>query len=321
MLFLAVVPVIQESAAILPAIVGAALAIGAGCVGLGALALRRPIVRETTLIPAWSWALAAVIAWSAIELAAGLSGDPPSTWQDPLRLAAVTLSFCPILAVLGAKRPQHAAWSFVVAAFWGIVMLPAAEAFFLQRGQRLEMGDARSWFLWILIAVGPINYLPTRQWLAATLLAAGQMLALSEYLPLVHRALFAQQHLAGLCLGCLSLALARSPRSLAAGKYDRLWLDFRDTFGLFWSLRLQERVNAVAQTNGWPIWLSWSGFLSVPTVPVGQGLPDDVNSEASPTGTVGPLSIEPTLRTSLKGLLRRFVSGRWIAERLGRDID
>jgi hypothetical protein len=32
-------------------------------------------------------------------------------------------------------------------------------------------------------------------------------------------------------------------------------------------------------------------------------------------------AIEPTLRTTLNGLLRRFVSGRWIAVRLGRDID
>jgi hypothetical protein len=49
-----------------------------------------------------------------------------------------------MLAVLGAKRPQHAAWSFVVLAFWGILALPAAETYFLQRGQRREMGDARS---------------------------------------------------------------------------------------------------------------------------------------------------------------------------------
>ena len=208
--------------------------------------------------------------------------------------------------MLGAKRPQHAAWSFVVAACWGIVVLPAAETFFLQRGQRLEMGDARSWFLWILIVVGPINYLPTRQWLAATLLAAGQVLALSEYLPLVHRNLFAHQQLAGLWLGCLSLVLARSPHSRDAGKYDRLWLDFRDTFGLFWALRLQERVNAVAQTNGLPVWLSWSGLRDATT--------SRKINELDP-------AIEPTLRTTLKGLLRRFVSGRWIAERLGRDID
>jgi hypothetical protein len=308
--YLAVVPVIQQSAPALPAAICAALAIVALCVGVSALFLRRKFVRETTLIPAWWWTLAAIVAWSGVEFSASWSGTSSPTWLAPLRLSAVTLSFCPILAVLGAKRPQHAAWSFVVAAFWGIVVLPAAETFLLQRGQRLEMGDARSWFLWILIAVGPINYLPTRQWLAATLLAAGQTLALSEYLPLLHRVLFAQQYTAALCLACLALVVSRTPSCGVPGKYDRLWLDFRDTFGLFWALRLQERVHAVAQTNSWPVWLSWSGFQSGPAVPAGQAAPQDI-----------PVEIESTLRTTLKGLLRRFVSNRWIAERLGRDID
>jgi len=304
--FLAVVPVIKDSDSILPAVFCSALAIGAGCVGVVALLWRRPQVRDTTLLPAWWWALAAVVAWSGTELAVGLAVDRSANWIAPLQLAAVTLSYCPILAVLGAKRPQHAAWTFVVAAFWGIVVLPAAETFFLQRGQRLEIGDARSWFLWILVVVGPINYLPTRQWLAATLLAAGQVLALSEYLPLVHRTLFAHQELAGLWLGSLSLVCARAPRSRATAKYDRLWLDFRDTFGLFWSLRLQERVNSVAQTNGWLLWLSWSGLRE----------PEGTHGKA----TIDP-SVEPVIRTTLKGLLRRFVSGRWIAQRLEQHLD
>jgi hypothetical protein len=212
------------------------------------------------------------------------------------------LSFCPVLAVLGAKRPQHAAWSFVVAAFWAMVSLPAAETFFLQRGQRLEMGDARSWFLWILIAVGPINYLPTRQWPAALLLAAGQILALAEYLPLIHRPLFAGQHVVGLALACSALLAARPPRSTAVNPYDRLWFDFRDTFGLFWALRLQERVAAVGVSQRWPLWLAWSGFRDGAT----GGSIAGVDS-----------AIEPTLRTTMRGLLRRFASGRWIAQRLG----
>ena len=308
--FLAVLPVIEEQAFFVSPSAVCVLAIGAALVGLGALLFRRPQVRETTLVPAWWWAVAAVLAWSGAELAAGISarlGDGlQPTWLAPLRLAAVTLSFCPQLAILGAKRPQHAAWSFVVAAFWGIMALPAAETFFLQRGQRLEMGDARSWFLWILIAVGPINYLPTRQWLAAVMLAAGQILALAEYLPLVHRTLIAHQELAGLWLACIALAVARPPRSIAASKYDRLWLDFRDTFGLFWALRLQERVNHVADTNEWPIWLAWSGHRD--------------KRSAERVAAIDS-SIEPTLRTTLKGLLRRFVSTRWIAQRLGQDLD
>jgi len=307
-----VVPVIEEWSLGLPAPFAAVVAICAGGLAVLALVIRRGAVSQTTLVPAWWWAVAATLAWTATEAAAGLAGPRPGSWVAPLRLAALALSFCPVLAVLGAKRPQHAAWSFVVAAFWGILALPAAETFFLQRGQRLEMGDARSWFLWILIIVGPVNYLPTRQWPAALLLAAGQVLALSQYLPLIHQSLFAQQHLAGLVLACLAVLAARPPQAgRQSNPYDRLWLEFRDMLGLFWSLRLQERVNSVAHTNHWPLELTWSGLRSCAPAECSPGEPIDHIDPA----------IEPILRTTIKGLLRRFVSGRWIADRLGTDID
>ncbi|MEX2173892.1 MAG: hypothetical protein WD872_05985 [Pirellulaceae bacterium] len=289
----------------LPASIYAAVAVCAGALGLGALVWRRGAVRQTTLVPAWWWAVGAVVGWSATELAAARAGSPAPPWVEPLRFAAVTLSFCPVIAILGAKRPQHSAWNFVVVAFWGMVSLPAAETFFLQRGQRLEIGDARGWFLWMLICLGPINFVPTRQWLAALLVAAGQTLALSEILPLVRQPPFAGQYVAAVSLAVLGIALPRLPnRHRGASAYDRLWLDFRDTFGLFWALRLQERVNAVAATNQWAFELGWQGLIDRAT---GQ-----------PIEQVPP-EVETTLRTTLKGLLRRFVSGDWIAKRLARS--
>src|SRR5262249_36481088 len=140
--------------------------------GLAILLSQRVQIRQTTLIAAWWWALGAMVAWAGVELAALFSPSAGSVIA-PLRLAAHSLSFCPIIAVLGAKRPQHAAWNFVVASLWAIIALPAAEIFFLHRGQQIAIGDARGCFLWILIALGPINYLPTRFWLASLLLAAG----------------------------------------------------------------------------------------------------------------------------------------------------
>jgi hypothetical protein len=300
-------PVIEEQSLELPALVSATLAICAGAMGLAALAGRRKVLAETTLLPAWWWAVAAVLAWTATECAVAWYGPKPGPWVAPLRLASVAFSFCPVLAVLGAKRPQHAAWSFVVLAFWGILALPAAETFFLQRGQRLEMGAARSWFLWILILVGPVNYLPTRQWPAALLLAAAQVLALSEYLPLIQRTFFSGQFLVALSISCLAPAVARAPNARnVANPYDRLWFDFRDTFGLFWSLRLQDRVNSVAATSNWPLVLGWSGLANRTT--------------GEPLAAI-EAPIESTLRTTIKGLLRRFVSGDWIAARMGSDID
>ena len=304
---MAVVPVIEEWSWKQPAAVYAVLALLAGGAALAALAAGRSKVAQTTLVPAWWWSVAAAVAWTATELAAGIWQQSQAVWLGPARLAAMTLSFCPVLAVLGAKRPQHAAWSFVVAAFWGIVTLPAVETFFLQRGQRLEIGDARSWFLWILIAIGPINYLPTSRWLASVMIAAGQILALSEFLPLIQRPIVPHQHLLGLWLAASGLVIARMRSSPPAHQpYDRLWLDFRDLFGLFWSLRLQERVSTVAQSQSWPLQLGWSGFRNSASGDKLDGLDP---------------GIEKTLRTTMRGLLRRFVSGRWIAERIARDID
>ena len=41
----------------------------------------------------------------------------------------------------------------------------------------------RSWFLLVLIALGALNYLPTRFWPASLLFAAGQVLLLARFLP------------------------------------------------------------------------------------------------------------------------------------------
>ena len=287
-----------------------AAAVGGLIAILGTLALFscRAGVSQTTLVPAWWWSLIALWAWAGVELLASLSDLTPA-WLAPLRYSAVALSFCPMMAVLGAKRPQHAAWSFIVLSLWAIVALPAAETFFLQRGQRLEINDARSWFLWLLILLGPVNYLPTRHWLAAMLLAAGQVIALSDYLPLIERTLFSRQFPVGLISASFGLALPLvggfRNRSLNAKGYNRLWRTFRDSFGLLWALRLQERINAVAQTNGWNVELAWQGFRDKQGKPIEQF----------------ETEIEATLRTSLKGLLRRFATNEWIADRLGGNLD
>ena len=87
----------------------------------------------------------------------------------------------------------------------------------------------------------------------------------------------------------------------AANRYDRLWLDFRDSLGMLWALRVQERINAAARQHGWNLELAWSGFRS------GAG-------DAQLTAI--DRAIEAGLRTTFRGLLRRFVSGSWIGERL-----
>ncbi len=278
----------------------------AAAIGLGVLLASRRAVFQTTLAGPWWWSLAALVGWSGMELASAFGGIGSGN-LEPLRLVVISLSFCPIVAVLGAKRPQNGAWNFVVLSLWGIVALPAAENFFLHPGQRLVLGDARAWFLWILILLGPINYVPTRFAVASLLLAAGQIVALSPYLALIHKPLFSFHSVVGLVIaanGFLEGWAASQRAGSGTSEYDRVWLDFRDAFGLLWALRVQERVNAVAQQNGWDIELAWNGFFRPSS---GQAI-----SQIDP-------AVEPALKSSFNGLLRRFVSSEWIAERRRRE--
>lgn len=302
--------------AVVPA--GWAGAIGASLtlvVGVFVLLSRRRLIGQTTLVAAWWWTLAALVAWSLVELADALGWPRDKRGLiAALRFSAVGLTFCPVVALIGAKRPQHAAWNFVVVALWGIVALPAAEAVFLQG--RMPIGLARGAFLWTLILLLPINFLPTRYWPSALLVAAGQVLALSPQLQVVGQStvlsyvgLVTPPTLLGLGLCNLGLVIAwvlsRKERR-AAHAYDRLWFDFRDSFGLFWSLRVQERINAAAQQYGWDIELTWSGFRQ--------------RDNDAPLAAIDA-AVEPTLRTTFKGLLRRFVSNDWIAARLGPSAE
>jgi hypothetical protein len=298
------VRVMPIAASFPPGAIGAAVAAAAlGC-GLAVLLGKRAAIGSTTLVGAWCWMVVALAAWSGIELAASMRLFEASVIA-PLRLAAITLSFCPIVALLGAKRPQYAAWNFVVLSLWAIVALPAAENLFLHRGREVAMGDARGWFVCMLILLGPINFVPTRFWLPALLLAGGQVIALSPHLPLVRREVVSQSAAVGLLLAAAAVVAAwfvsRRP-ARGANAFDRLWLDFRDSFGLLWGLRVQERINAVARHECWELELVWSGFR---------------DSRSGKLLREMPAAIDPGLRTSLKGLLRRFVSNEWINERLG----
>jgi len=274
-------------------------------IALAVLLACRARTAPTTLQSAWWWSVAALAAWWAAEIAAGAaSAGLLNVAVGPLRVGTIALSFCPLIAVLGAKRPQDRAWNLVVVSLYGIVALPAAEALFLHPARRVEMGDARGWFLWVLILLGPLNYAPTRNWLSSLLLAAGQLAALSPYLAPLRRAIVPAPELTGLWLAAAAVVIAglKSRRGATAkNPYDRLWLDFRDAFGLLWALRVEERVNAAAKQYRWNVELAWSGFLE-------QG-------SAAKLTAVDP-TIEPVLKTTLRGLLRRFVSAQWIAERL-----
>lgn len=182
-------------------------------------------------------------------------------------------------------------------------MLPAAESLLLRPGQRLVLGDARGLFLVLIVLLAAVNYLPTRYAMAALVLASGQVMALAPYSPLRGFSLGASGSAVGLVLAgaALGAAWGLAVRGRDAGPLDRVWLDFRDAYGLLWGLRVMERINATANQLGWDVELRWSGFRHRHHAGELRELPE---------------AQRQALQQALESLLRRFVSRAWITERL-----
>lgn len=268
-------------------------------VSLAALAaisgwLRRwPMLRGTTLQAPWFWTLAAFLALLAVEL----------THDDNagIKYLATAATFCPLVSVLGAKRPQDRAWQFIVAALWLVLALPGVQQWLGRRPTVLQLHAAWQWFLAVLIALGFFNGLPTRLWLSSLLAGIGQTAMLINQLPLPSLGLSVEQTTQAWTIGfmtwCVSVALwgwDLPRRRRETSPYDRLWLDFRDLVGGVWALRIAERINAAASTCGWESRLTWSGWV--------------IHGDET--------TLEPDVERSLRMLLRRFVSQEWIDHRL-----
>lgn len=261
------------------------------------LARRWRSLAGTTLRAPWYWMLAALAALAACELAT-LSGAHAG-WTQHVRYLAAVATFCPLMAVLGAKRPQDRGWQFIVASLWIVAALPSVEQWFTRPHAALELHTAWRWFLLILIAIGLFNGLPTRYWASSLLTAAGQACLLSAHLPLSAgwqggTADAATLWRLGAIAWCAAVALWGWDLPRRRGTrppLDRLWLDFRDLVGAMWALRVADRINAASAQSGWSARLGWHGWTF-------DGEPP------------------PALERSLRMLLRRFVSPQWIDRRL-----
>src|SRR5262245_33048714 len=211
--------------------------------------------RQTTLFQALNWALAAWLAWILTLFVADPRGTPGQL--DAARYLALCLTGCAGVAVLGARRPHVGAWNFVVLGLLAVMLLPLGEALLANVA---SLDWLRLLFLSATLAVGLLNYLPTRLAPAAFFLAAG---CAGEMVLLVAPASFSVDFPVGyLSRLCLALAPWAGFASWMRGpkpehELDRLWLDFRDRYGLVWGQRLREQFNRAAVNAGWPFYLSW----------------------------------------------------------------
>lgn len=223
--------------------------------------------RRTTLFQAVHWAIAAWAGWCAALLA-----DLSRGGQDNLSIhyVALCLTGCAGVAVLGARRPGVTAWNFVLLGLLAVLLMPVVQGL-----SNLRENPLQALFLGAVVAVGVLNYLPTRLALAAVILAGGLTLEITG--------LFIQHDLSRhweQSIGFSRLLLAACPwaaygsyrwRNQPEAVFDKIWIDFRDRFGLVWGQRLREQFNRSAHNAGWPVVLRWQGLRIVP----GNSLPNN----------------------------------------------
>ncbi|MCE9548566.1 MAG: hypothetical protein K8T25_24075 [Planctomycetia bacterium] len=280
-------------------------------------------LQGTTLTGPWLWAILAMVAVGLSELV--IVG--PGRWQASatlVRYAAGVATLCPAVALLGARRPQHAAWQFVVATLYVILLVPAVQTQH-HGGAAAALEAPWSWFVAGLIGLGLVCGLGTRYLPSAIALGLAQLVMLGPFL--VGTAAF--EHWlpartvttelgagAGSLIGAGLLTLAaglvrwrvsrKIPPTSAGGPalpISRIWLDFRDTFGTLWALRVQQRLNASAAMYQWPIVLRWDGFY---------------DATGRDKLTRMPPELAAAVEHALRSLLWRFVSPQWIDERLNQ---
>lgn len=208
--------------------------------------------RGTSLSHAATWACLAWLGWLAAWW--GLdAGDVV------LRYAALCLACCPGIAVLGARRPTVAAWDMVVVGMLTVMFWPLLEGAIIGR---TTLGMLNLVFPAGVLAVGVVNYLPTRMGLPVLLAGIGWF---AEWLTLATNLDGATEvmvrWLAGACFAAAPwLAYLTWPSRASADAFDRLWLDFRDRYGLAWGQRVREQFNRAVANAGWPVILSWRGL-------------------------------------------------------------
>lgn len=275
------------------------------CCGLGVLALvlRWRSLRGTTLRAPLVWAAVALVAIAAAESAIAWLAVS-QTFAVHLRYLAAVCTFCPLMALLGAKRPQDRGWQWVVATLVLVAALPSLNTMAFFPASPIELHGFVRWFLVLpLWGLGLANHLPTRLWPASLLASGGQLWLLAPQMPefawLLPPGLGSDLRVAtaaaALAMAATLWAVAWPARRPAAQPLSQLWLDFRDGFGTVWGLRIALRFQATAKICHWPQSLTWQGL------PAEESLPPETH-----------LAMEQALRT----LLRRFVSDDWIAARL-----
>jgi hypothetical protein len=209
--------------------------------------------RGTSLLHALIWTMIAWLAWGA----AFLFDDGDGAALQPGRYVALCLTGCAGVAVMGARRPHVVAWNFVVLCLFAVMVWPLIETRLVGT---TTFDGLRIVFVAGTLAVGVLNYLPTRLAPVAflmTLAGAGEIIQVFAPTWAPGAAFVWDLLLTAVPWLAWSCWFRRDP---FRSDFDRMWLDFRDRWGLVWGQRVREQFNHAAENAGWPIQLRWLGL-------------------------------------------------------------
>ncbi len=264
----------------------------------------------TTLIISWRWAIVAEAAcW--LTCLASLTTLHPAV-LDQLWYFTAILILCPFISVLGARSPTHRVWSwFIILPLIAVLGWPALTLHF-ERSElpRLILQAPGTIGFFLALTMGLGNYLGTRFGNATFWVGAAVVCLITSCTSMGHlhpERIVRFRAIGSLCFTTgiwIAFRHAAWP-TVEENRFDRLWFDFRDTFGIVWSIRIQERINQTAETEKWLTRLGPDGFHW-------QNLPVADAAEIAQLNADTEAKMEHTLRW----LFRRFVEPQFIDERL-----
>jgi len=147
-------------------------------------------------------------------------------------------------------------------------------------------------FLSVTLVVVLLNHLPTRAGVAVPLTGVAVALELAR---LAGVDVPAEVRQTGRLLLALSpwAAWLASRRSAPASEVDRVWLGFRDRYGLLWAQRVREQFNRSASSAGWQARLGWTGLY-----PPGAEDHEALTTLQALLKRFGPAGDQPTVRSN-----------------------
>jgi hypothetical protein len=270
--------------------------------------LRRAL-KGTSLSGVWVTLALAWLAWGAAG-AANLLADLPAGAVDLAWYSVAVVMLIPPIAVLGARRPIHRVWPwFVLLPLLCVFAWPAFPAF--GRGRLPAMWNLEEPLLAgyaLVLLMGAGNYiglrstLPALLWIGALVLLAGPLCPTTAAMMPAPPPCRAWATLFLSVAGWTAVFQANRSSALAAATrgapFQQVWLDFRDTFGIVWARRVEERFNEGMRQKGEAARLGMHGLESA------SGTPD-----------LTPCDWH-SAETSLRWLLQKFVDPEWIDARV-----